>query len=378
MSGFLLAGVWSLALVGLWTFLAVAFHVDSRQEVSGESPATERGNAVVVLAHTGYHSAAVGTVVVASLSPLAGTVAGALQSVTVSDFQAGTLTDVAVLGSYALLALAGVLAVYLGVRGPFLRTTEKHPPLGDSLLSLVQATGLHFLPASLVLLLVTVGRRPVVSGLLVALALAVFVPLLLAVHDRLVVDYSNPTAEERDIVTADPLPDDVEVRVGREEYDSHQLVVSRFGFDRPMVYLGCDVRDDLSDECIKTMARVAHEKSGWKYTLAARAPLGVWFGLTTAALIHVEAGFLASVVALVVAYYGYVSAVARVVRDRALSVPPDLDDERLTAMLAELRETQRVPLPGYTDPISVTAAGFARELGVDNTAWRRADEQASE
>lgn len=372
MVGFVVAGVWAVALIGLWTFLAVTFHVDSRQEVSSESPATDRGNAIVVLAHTGYHSAAVGTVVVASLSPLGGTVAETLRAVTVSE--GATLTNVAVLGSYSLLAVVGVIAVYLGVRGPFLRTTEKQPPLGDSLLSLVQATGLHFLPASLILLLVTVGRRPVVSGLLVALTLVVWVPLLLSVHDRLVVESREPTAEERELVTAGPLPDDVEVRVGREEYDSHQVVVSRLGFDRPMVFLGSDVRDDLSEECIETLTRVAHEKSGWEYTLAARAPLGVWFGLTTTGLIQFEAGFLASVAALVVAYYGYEFAVARVIRDRALSVPPDLDEERLASMLAELRDTQRVPLAGYIDPISVTAEGVARELGVEDGDWQRSEE----
>jgi len=50
------------------------------------------------------------------------------------------------------------------------------------------------------------------------------------------------------------------------------------------------------------------------------------------------------------------------------------DDEQL--VVAELRATQRAPLAGYVDPISVTAEGFARELGVEDTDWQHRDGHA--
>ena len=368
--------VWALVFTGLWVFLSVTFHVDSRQELRVERPPSEQGNAIVVLAHTGYHTAAVGTVLVASLSPLGEILTGALR--TVPGRPPAALVDAAVLGSYSLLAFVGVVAVYLGVRSPFLRTTEKCPPLCDSLLSLVQATGSHFLPAYLLVLLTTVGHRPLLSGLLAALALVIWVPLAGAVHDRFLLQYRAPTAAEREIVTAGPLPEDVPVRVGRAEYDSHQVVVNRLGFERPMVFLGSDVREDLSDECISAMLRVANRKAGLRYTLAARTPKALFFGATTAALIHFGAGFHASIGVFVVAYYVYALTVAPAVQHRLLSVRPDLPAERLRAMLAELRDTQRVPLAGYIEPISVTVDGFARELIVERGDRKQPDERADD
>lgn len=322
-------------------------------------------------AHDGYHIVVVATVVVAYLSPLGETLVSALRRADVSALPpvvVTVLTNAVVLAGYSLLALVGILVVYLGVRPLYSRTSDKRPPLGRGLLALSQSSASHFGPAYVVVLVTTVSRWPVVSAVLVTVLLVVVVPLVGALHDRLLIDSRAPTAQERALVTGGDLPGDVYVRVGSDDYDNHQIGVTQLLPERPQVFLGSDVFRDLSDECIRTLLRVAHRQSGWAHCLKMRVPVGVWVGVTTAVLIWLDLGFLLSVGGLLCSYLLFAFVVAPFLDSRLLTVP---DDE--AAAFEEFAETRRVPLEAYLDPNVV-----APEADIDAEDTDRAEDGPSE
>jgi len=314
-------------------------------------------------AHDGYHMVVFLTVVVAALSPLGETIAAALRLAGVSALPpvaAEFLTATAVLTTYSLLGLVGIGVVYLAVRPLYCRTTEKRPPLPGSLLGLSQASLLHFWPAYVVVLLTTSSRWPVVTGLFVALVLVVAVPVVRALYNHLLVDTRAPTDAERALVTAGDLPGDVDVRVGPDDYDNHQIAVSDLIAERPQVFLGGDVFADLSDDCIRSILRFSYRHTGWEHTLETRAPVALWIGTTAAVLIQLEVGFLLSVGALVCSYLLFAFPVAPLL-DRWLAATPDDTDAELAAAFEEFAETWRVPLEAYIDPeMGTIEAGSGR------------------
>lgn len=362
---------WSLAVVGVWVGISAIFREGCQSKLSAPTP-REQGNAMVSEAQDGYYLAVLGTVVVAYLSPLGEAIVAGFR--TTGAFSAlppaatELLTNGAVLIGYALLALVGVIVVYLSVRGTYLRTTDKRPPLGDGIEALAVASILQFLPAYVVVLLTSVGRRPVVSGLFVALFLVIAVPVLRTVHDNLLVESRPATDEELSVVTAGSLPDDIDLHIGPDEFDSHQIAVSWLLSERPQVFLGSDVFADLSDETIRTILRVGYQQSGWTHALKTRAPVGVWLGLMTALLAALQLGFLPTLAALVGSYLAFAFTAGRALQGKLLAVPDDCSEAELLAAFEEFAETRRVPIESYADPNGVSAEGVASALDIDAEA----------
>ncbi len=345
--------LWSLAFVATWLLVGGAVHLSCRGVLSESTPRKE-GNAMVAEAHGGYHVVVVATVVVAYLSPLGERLVAVLSTTDVSALPpvvVTVLTNAVVLAGYSLLALVGILVVYLGARPLYSRTTDKRPPLGRGLLALSQSSASHFGPAFVVVLVTTVSRWPVVSAVFVTVLLVVVVPLVGALHDRLLTDSRAPTAQERALVTGGGLPSDVYVRVGSDDYDNHQIAVTQLLPERPQVFLGGDVFSDLSEECIRTMLRIAHRQSGWAHCLKMRMPVGVWVGVTTGVLIWLDVGFLLSVGGLICSYLFFAFGLAPFL-DGLLLTEPDGE----AAAFEEFAETRRVPLEAYLDP-DVVAPG---------------------